>query len=99
MSEPATGFVYVLHAVIEPSTYGWSRSSVGPYKIGFTFDFSRRFRELRAIAGITLTLVHTIEASDPQTIEKAIHQYFKAKRVSGEWFALDDADVRLLKQM
>ena len=99
MSEPVTGLVYVLHATVAPETRGWSRGSVGPYKIGFTFDFSRRFRGLRVIAGVTLTLVHTIDASDPQTIEKAIHQYFKAKRLSGEWFALDDADVRLLKQM
>jgi hypothetical protein len=99
MSQLATGFVYVLHAQILPGARGWSRSSNGPYKIGISADPVRRRSELSIIGGVTLTLVHTIQASQPRVLERAIHEYFAAKDIGHEWFALNTADIAWLLQI
>lgn len=97
--EESISFVYVLHARIAPNTRGWSHASEDPYKIGMSGDPVRRRGELSLVAGVTLTLVHTIEAKEPRVLERALHEYFAAKDLGHEWFVLDTADVRWLEQL
>lgn len=62
------------------------------YKVGKAKNFSERFKQLKtANAGIELVAFYLGVPSD----EKVIHSVYDSfnKRVSGEWFKLDQADI------
>ena len=82
---PKTGFVYLM-------------KSGRFYKIGLSNDVGRRVYELGIQLPEKLVEVHRIETDDPQGIERYWHQRFADKRLNGEWFQLDKADVAALKQ-
>ena len=74
------------------------RDHAGVYKIGFTNLVDRRISELGAKAPAELELVHEIKTDDPRGVEKYWHQRFEAKRMRGEWFKLNAADVKAFKR-
>lgn len=98
-AEAPISFVYLMHAQILHRTRGWSQASVGPYKIGISKDPVRRVRDLSLVAGITLTLVHVIPATQPRILETALHEHFARTALGHEWFALDDTDVRWVQHL
>jgi len=67
------------------------------YKIGRTNDIDRRNIEIKLQLPFKPELIHTIETSNPNQIEKYWHELFKSKRRNGEWFSLSDTDVNLFK--
>jgi hypothetical protein len=76
------GFVYLV------------RGHPGEYKIGRTNLVDRRLSELGATSSIEQTLIHEIKTDDPAGIESYWHRRFQDKRMKGEWFNLNPADVK-----
>lgn len=68
------------------------------YKIGKTFDTVRRGNELRIQLPENLDLIHEIKTDDPSGVESYWHRRFEAKRMNGEWFDLNAADIKAFKR-
>jgi len=68
------------------------------YKIGKTNDTVRRGNELKIQLPENLDLIHEIKTDDPSGIEAYWHKRFEAKRMNGEWFDLNPADVKAFKR-
>jgi len=76
--------------------------ATGPHghKIGSTGNLTQRQWELRAQHGPTSTVVWSLYIDpDCLAVELGLHQKFTAKRVRGEWFLLDEADVQWIKSL
>lgn len=69
------GYVYLIRAE------GTQR-----YKIGVTQDIDKRGSALQKQSPFPLIVVHSIEATDPASVEKALHLRFNENNVNGEWF-------------
>lgn len=80
------GHVYLLH-------FGGEE-----YKIGCSNNVERRFREIKTQMPYEGKITHAIETGDPEGIEAYWHQYFKGKRLKGEWFKLSASDVKYFKK-
>ncbi|MFR9772412.1 GIY-YIG nuclease family protein [Nocardia sp. SC052] len=68
------------------------------FKIGMTNNMVRRGNELRIQLPERIDLVHSIKTDDPSGIENYWHRRFNEKRLNGEWFNLNPADVRAFKR-
>ncbi|MFH1621209.1 MAG: GIY-YIG nuclease family protein [Patescibacteria group bacterium] len=68
------------------------------YKIGKTNDSVRRGQELRIQLPENLDLIHSIKTDDPSGIEAYWHRRFEPKRMNGEWFDLNSADIKAFKR-
>lgn len=69
------------------------RAENGRYKIGISVDPEKRLADLRDGSAVDIELVHYFAAEDAAGIERVLHREYETKRVRGEWFALDEADV------
>ena len=65
------------------------------YKIGKTNSLGRRQRQLEIQMPNPLFLIHEIKTDDINGIEAFWHKRFSSKRKNGEWFALDDNDIKV----
>lgn len=81
------GWVYVL------------RADNGTYKIGQTMQLQNRVTWLGIQLPYETEVVATIVANDPRSFEAALHRRFEDKRLRGEWFELDDGDLRFIKDL
>lgn len=68
------------------------------YKIGRTADTVRRGTELRIQLPEKIDLIHSIKTDDPNGVEKYWHKRFDQKRMNGEWFDLNSADIKAFKR-
>ena len=68
------------------------------YKIGSSNNVERRFREIKTQMPYDGKIIHAIATSDPSGIETYWHQFFKDKRLKGEWFNLSTNDVAYFKK-
>ncbi len=68
------------------------------YKIGKTNDTVRRGNELKIQLPENLDLIHEIKTDDPSGVEAYWHRRFEAKRMNGEWFDLNSADLKAFKR-
>ena len=68
------------------------------YKIGKSFDASRRYKEIRTQMPHKTEEIHVIQTDDPPGIEAYWHNRFKDKRLKGEWFKLTPNDVKAFKR-
>lgn len=68
------------------------------YKIGHSNHVGRRSYEVAIQLPEKLEVLHEIETDDPEGIERYWHQRFATKRTNGEWFALNDDDVRTFRR-
>ena len=82
---PRPGFVYLLE-------------SGGRYKIGMAVDVEARIKTISQDAACPVVLVHKIPAANKRGTEAYFHAHFAEKRLHGEWFALDPADVEYVKR-
>lgn len=67
------------------------------YKIGKSNSAGRREYELSIQLPERPEMVHVIHTDDPSGIEDYWHRRFAAKRLNGEWFDLDAADIAAFK--
>lgn len=69
------------------------------YKIGFTKrEINVRLKEFKTGNAADLYLVDSFKSKWGTTIEASLHRNFKGKKVSGEWFKLDENDVKTFKE-
>ena len=68
------------------------------YKIGSSNNVERRFREIKTQMPYDGKIIHTISTGDPVGIESYWHNYFKEKRLKGEWFKLSSSDLNYFKK-
>jgi len=76
-----TGFVYLAMSV-----KGW-------YKIGMSKEPYKRMSSLQVGSPIEIKLVHRIFTFDCIALEKALHDYYQAYWLRGEWFELSDVMI------
>lgn len=79
------GYVYLL------------QSSTGHYKIGRTRNPEDRLRTFGVMLPFEVEYVCVIQTPDMFKLESDLHNLFSQKRVSGEWFSLDNTDVDHIK--
>ncbi len=63
------------------------------FKIGCSVAIKKRVRAIQNTLPEPAALVHAIKTDDPLGIERYWHRRFADKRLHGEWFRLDAADV------
>jgi len=68
------------------------------YKIGKSIDPMRRGKELKYQLPEKLDLIHLIVTDDPTGVENYWHKRFEQKRMNGEWFNLNNFDVKTFKR-
>ena len=68
------------------------------YKIGSSNNVERRFREIKTQMPYEGKIIHSIATGDPAGIEAYWQEYFKDKRLKGEWFKLTASDVKYFKK-
>ena len=84
------GFVYVIYL---DDTAGHRL-----YKIGFSENFSDRFRTHQCASPFQMYVACVYFVSDTHTEEKALHDMFDERRVRGEWFRLTGNDLNVIAQ-
>lgn len=87
VSARSPGFVYLM------------AGSCGLYKIGMSNNPTRRVREVQMESPWRVMLLHQWAVSEMLSAERVLHEKFAAKRVRGEWFALDASEVDYLKNL
>jgi len=85
--KPVAGYVYLL------------QSPTGYYKIGCTSNPHNRAKTFGIQLPFEVEFLALLYSEDMYTFEAEMHEEFAHKRVNGEWFALDDADVEYIKSM
>jgi|SRR5688572_16922262 len=90
MTRMKTRFLYGYLYVLESSNL---------YKIGYSFDPDTRLRRLQTGSATPLTVVHLIRTPHFRELEKKLHRRFAAKRIHGEWYALDNADIEYMARL
>lgn len=76
------GYIYILLA------------ENGLRKIGRTYDPEVRLKSAFTMSPIDIHIENIYKVKSPITTEKNLHRLFNSKRVRGEWFELDEYDVK-----
>ncbi len=84
------------HFVRPPQFVYVTKADFG-YKIGMTTRPESRPLQVSGKTPISLEVVALIEVDDMRKAEAQLHSYFAAKRLRGEWFALCEDDVALIR--
>jgi hypothetical protein len=82
---PDAGYIYCLS------------DQQGHYKLGRTKQLQTRLRALGTQPPFKIQLLFTHYVFNAPRYEKLLHQHFAKKRMNGEWFALDDSDIELIR--
>jgi hypothetical protein len=85
------GYVYLIGEV----------DNEGKYKIGSTRakDVNKRLKELQTGNSSELFIKHSYETEHPFKLEKMLHNRFKSLNLIGEWFDLNEDDIRNFKSI
>ena len=68
----------------------------GLFKIGVAKDPEKRLKQLSL--GENAKIIHSKSVAIPFMIENMLHDIFKDKRESGEWFKLNNDDIGYIKE-
>ena len=85
-----TGYIYII------------RSETGEYKIGLTKNLKTdgaRLKSFSVQSPLEIELIHNFYADDTKQAEIKLHEKYAAKRVKGEWFALNQEDIDEIKNI
>ena len=69
------------------------------YKIGISCTLGWRLNYLQCGNPYPLKLIDAVKLKDAKLVEKIIHEYFKDKRGLGEWFKLNDQELKKLQYL
>lgn len=69
------------------------------YKIGVTRDLAqKRLKRLQTGNSSELHIIYSVYTTYPFRLETILHNKFNHKRASGEWFYLDQDDIKNFEQ-
>ncbi|MCB1739041.1 MAG: GIY-YIG nuclease family protein [Gammaproteobacteria bacterium] len=83
-TQSSCGFIYVCYV---------DAGDERIYKIGLAKNPVQRMAQHQCSSPLEIMVACCYFTSNMQAEEKALHEAFAAKRVRGEWFALDDDDL------
>ena len=74
------------------------------YKIGITNKVKTRRNQIETATGCNIKIIIAIELIDagdeaPELVEKLLFNYYKEKRLKGEWFNLSNNDINDIKEL
>lgn len=77
--------------------YFFRHIGITPVKIGYSSNKSpkNRFESFRTYAPYGAEILGFIITDNPVGLEKSLHSRFKDKRLSGEWFEINDEEVSM----
>ncbi len=87
--ERPAGYVYVIRDV----------EITGFYKIGYTKHPRHRFYTFADELPFKIKPVLIFQSDDAEEDEELLHQYFAEYRKTGEWFSLDNSQLKDLREM
>jgi len=79
----SSGFVYLVKA-----------TTTSFYKIGVSKDCYKRLQTLQTGNPLELTIIERIFSTDCLAVEKALHAYYEAYSIRGEWFDFPESIER-----
>lgn len=82
-----------------PKEYIYLTKSDFGYKIGRTTRPKKQPLQVVGNMPIKLKVIVVIEVPNSREWERRIHSHFSEKRLRGEWFSLDQADVEMIKSV
>ena len=69
------------------------------HKIGYTRrTIEKRIKEFKTGNASEIYLVDSFQSKWGTKIESQLHKIYKSKKLSGEWFELDDNDIKIFKE-
>jgi len=71
----------------------------GFYKIGRTVAPENRMKTFNVKLPFNVEYICLVKHDDHVSLETELHERFAAKRINGEWFALNDEDVTYIKAL
>lgn len=83
--------------ILPPKEYIYLTKADCGYKIGRTTQPNKRPLSVAGNMPIKLSVIAVIEVPNSKDAERRLHWIFSDKRLRGEWFALTDEDVELVK--
>lgn len=75
------------------------QSPTGAYKIGRAKNPEHRLKTFGVQLPFEVEYIAVIPTPDMYALELELHALYAAKRINGEWFALDAADVETIKAL
>lgn len=70
------------------------------YKIGYTRrSINQRIKEFKTGNASDFYIVDSFKSKWGTKIESRLHNLFRSKKISGEWFDLNDEDIKTFKDM
>lgn len=68
------------------------------YKIGITRNISNRVSQLQSSSGEKMEVIfYHSDVENYSDVELSIHNFFKNRRVLGEWFQLNNSDIKVFR--
>lgn len=86
---PRAGYIYLLRAPHDATLF----------KIGKATDPSNRLRTFNVKLPFPVEFDCLLQTTDMSLLEKWIHNEYASKRIEGEWFRLDTADVEAIRAL
>lgn len=71
----------------------------GYHKIGLTKDLTKRLDQLGTIPPFEFEVLSTFPADDCCAAELELHDFYRDKRVRGEWFKLAEEDIAYISKI
>lgn len=83
---------------MEKCVYVFRQIGTDFYKIGYTeSSVEERFKSMKMYSPIGAEITSIIHCDNPKVLESDLHKKFKDKRLSGEFFKLDELDIEIIK--
>lgn len=88
-----------VHKISEPAVYLLQDVDVTGYvKIGRSKTPTKRLLFFGVKLPFETRLIHVIKHKDDKMVESFLHDFFRSRRVRGEWFALTEMDIEIIKR-
>ena len=82
-----SGYVYII------------TSEIGLTKIGKTEDVKKRLSQIDGASPCKVDLYHCQFVKNSKEVESILHKRFRDKRVKGEWFNLDNEEIKIAQKL